>query len=327
MLCKFLAAGCAAIAFASIHFSAVAAADPEPASQSRVEAALKNMMALDRPGEFGLATFFDGNKFVQCRGLPDHGLRCEAGGARMQPSLARVLTPEKIERLTAGGWAFDDSFGNYAQVFAADAPPSEIAAKVLRALVEGYDADLARLEAKTDWIASEPCPPRVGPSQNLAGSINDAPALARTAIYACAFAAPKADAIRSAADLVDIYGKRVTGEVQRLRVNIDRHIHVIFQTDIGYVQCAPMSSPPAIYCEAQSADSWPALSAVLTPERVARLHAAGYADPGYAPNYSRSYPLDKFDEAAVARELLAILYDVYGYVGEPKLQIITEKGG
>jgi hypothetical protein len=324
---KFLAVGCAAIALASIVLPVFAAADPPLASQSRIEAALKNMIALDRPGEIGLATFFEGNKYVQCRQMADHKLRCESGGARMQPSLAHVLTPEKIERLAAGGWAFDDSFGNYAQVFAAEAPPSEIAAKILRALAEGYDADLTQLEAKTDWIAGEPCPARVGPSQNLAGSINDAPALARTAIYACAYAAPHADAIHAASDLVDIYGKRVTGEIQHLHINIDRDIYVIFQASIGYVQCAPMNPPPAIYCEAQSADSWPALTAVLTPERVARLHAAGYVDPGHAPNYSRSYPLDKFDEGAVARELLTILYDVYGYSGEPKLRIITEKGG
>jgi hypothetical protein len=65
---------------------------------------------------------------------------------------------------------------------------------------------------------------------------------------------------------------------------------------------------------------------VLTPERVTRLHTAGYSDPGRAPNYSKTYALDQFDDAAIARELLTILYDVYGYVGAPKLKIDTEKG-
>jgi hypothetical protein len=68
------------------------------------------------------------------------------------------------------------------------------------------------------------------------------------------------------------------------------------------------------------------LSAVLTAERIARLHAIGYADPGRAPNYSKAYLLGKFDDAAIAHELLTILYQVYGYHGAPKLKINTEKG-
>jgi hypothetical protein len=67
------------------------------------------------------------------------------------------------------------------------------------------------------------------------------------------------------------------------------------------------------------------LESVLTPERVARLHAAGFADPGRAPNYWRDYPLDKFDDATIAHETLTILYDVYGYNGEPKLKYKTEE--
>ena len=91
------------------------------------------------------------------------------------------------------------------------------------------------------------------------------------------------------------------------------------------MQCAPETSSGAIYCEAQSADSWPALTSVLTPERVARLHAAGFADPGRAPNYWKNYPLDQFDDSAIARELLTLLHDVYGYEGSPALRIKTEK--
>lgn len=61
-----------------------------------------------------------------------------------------------------------------------------------------------------------------------------------------------------------------------------------------------------------------------TPERVSRLRSAGYADPGRAPNYWKSYPFDKFSDAAIASEVLTILYDVYGYVGATKLKISTE---
>ncbi len=86
----------------------------------------------------------------------------------------------------------------------------------------------------------------------------------------------------------------------------------------------PETSSPALDCEAQSAESWAALATILTPDRVSRLHNAGYADPGRAPNYWKSYPFDKFSDTAIASELLKILYDVYGYAGATKLKILTE---
>jgi hypothetical protein len=86
----------------------------------------------------------------------------------------------------------------------------------------------------------------------------------------------------------------------------------------------PETPPSAIYCEAQSEESWPALATILTPERVSRLRSVGYADPGRAPNYWKSYPVDKFTDAAIAGELLTILHEVYGYNGATKLKILTE---
>jgi len=121
------------------------------------------------------------------------------------------------------------------------------------------------------------------------------------------------------------YGARVTAELQRLRRHIDADVFVIFDAGAGYVQCAPEASPAAIYCEAQSAQSDPALATLLTPDRLARLHQAGYADPGPAPNYSKTYALTEPD-AAIARELLAILHDVYGYDGAGRIKVTTEAG-
>ena len=66
-----------------------------------------------------------------------------------------------------------------------------------------------------------------------------------------------------------VYGARVSGEIQRLRVSLSRDIYVAFQTDAGYVQSALQTTPEAIYCEAESADSWSVLASVLTPERAA----------------------------------------------------------
>lgn len=305
-------------------------ADAPPQSRSRVEAALANIKSLVRPGQDGLATIWDGNKYVQCRLIADGALRCEAAGTLMQPSLGRILGPDRIARLTALGWNIDLAFGNYVRVFPSDVPIDRVADQLLQALAEGYQADLAELETRTDWVRSEPCPPRNGPSQNLAGIINDAPAMRRTAIHACRYdpgpdshpAAP----IDTAAGLIETYGNTVTGEIQRLRINIDRRVFFVLETGAGYVQCGAATQPAAFYCEAQSADSWEVLARILTPDRVARLHAAGYADPGRAPNYSKTYQADQFTDAAIAAELLTILHDVYSYDGLPKLKIKTEKG-
>ena len=72
-------------------------------TQSLIEATLDNITKLNRPGQDGYATVWDGNKYVQCRRLPDRGLRCEAAGALMQSSLERVLSPERAARLIAVG--------------------------------------------------------------------------------------------------------------------------------------------------------------------------------------------------------------------------------
>lgn len=299
-------------------------------SRSRAAAALTNLVTLHRPGQDGLATLWDGNKYAQCRRMPDQTWRCESAGTLMQPSLDRVLTPERIARLGALGWQRDPSFGNYVQSFPADAPAAEIADRILQALQEGYDADVAEVEIQTDWIKSTPCPQRNGPSQNLAGMINDHPRMASTAVHGCSYTptpdmAPTSPA-RSKADLVRLYKARVAGELQRLRINNGRRIFFVLDTGGGYVQCGSQPSPRAIYCEAQSAESWPVLSRILTPERVARLRATGYADPGRSPNYAKTYAVDQFSDAAMAEELLTILHEIYGYDGSPRLEFQTEKG-
>jgi hypothetical protein len=214
------------------------------------------------------------------------------------------------------------------QVFPHGLGARQTADTILQTLQEGYDADLANLEVKTDWIRSQPCPPRNGPTQNLAGMINDSPKMASTAVYGCAFHATPEEplpVVRAKQDLINVYGARLAGEIQRLRVNLERSIFVVADTGGGYVQCGPQTLPPAIYCEAQSAESWPVLSRILTPARVAQLHAIGFVDPGRAPNYSKTYPLEAFTDSAIANELLTVLYEIYGYNGVPKLEFKSEK--
>jgi hypothetical protein len=319
---------CAAIGSAAAADGPGPPVDESPPAVVRVEAALQNILALQRPGQDGYATAWDGNKYVQCGRAPHGGLRCEAAGALLQPSLQAVLTPDRVARLVALGWRLDPHFGNYVQTFPATMTPGQVAFAVGQALQAGYDAELIRLEVQTDWLASEPCPPRNGFSQNLAGMIDDAPAMAATAIHACAYAPPPkpTPSAGSAELLIELYGPRATAELQRLRVNLERKVFVVFDAGIGYIQCQPQTAPDVIYCEAQSPDSWAALSSVLTPERIARLHGAGYADPGRSPNYWKDYPLDKYDDAAIAHEVITLLHDVYGYTGAEQLTIKTEAG-
>jgi hypothetical protein len=273
----------AALLCLSLLWTTAGLADAPPAARSRVEAALANIAALDRPGKEGLATVWDGNKYVQCRRAVDRTLRCEAAGALLQSSLSHVLTSERIARMLALGWRLDPSFGNYLQVFPGDLPAGQVADKILTALSEGYDADVANVEVSSHWIARTPCPQRNGPSQNLAGSISDAPSMAATAIYSCAYTASAPTSVRSAAELVDLYGARATGEFQRLRVNLGRRTYVILKTDIGYIQCESQTSPDVIYCEAQSADSWPALESVLTPSGSRACTQPGSPIPAAPP--------------------------------------------
>jgi hypothetical protein len=295
-----------------------------PASQ--IDEALQNITNLSRPNRVGYATFWDGNKWIQCRRLPGRELRCEAAGTTMQPSLARVLTPERLGRLTALGWVQDPSFGLHVRTFPADMPSARVADHLWGTMREVYDATIADFELSTQWVRDVACPQRNGPSQNLAGSVNDAPQMRATAVFECSYK-PNTETPQiasSAAELVTIYGARVAAEIQRLRLNSSRRVYASFNAGIGYVQCMPEQPPTAIYCEAQSAESWPALAAVLTADRIARLRASGYADPGRTPNYFRSYPVDRFNDTVLATEILTILFDVYGYTGASTLKVKTE---
>ena len=296
----------------------------EPALVQRVAAALDNITQRVRPGRVGYATVWDGNFYVQCRRLEDRRIRCEAAGSTMQPSLTSVLTEGRRGRLASLGWVVDPRFGNYVRTFPAETPAAVLAADLLGVIARSYGGEMSRIETETEWVADMPCSPRNGFSQNLAGRISDAPSMRDTAVLGCAFLPePPPPEARSAGELIAIYGAEVAAEIQRLRVNHARHVYAIFSAGIGYVQCMP-ESPEALYCEAQSAESWPALAALLTADRVALLHRAGFEDPGYAPNYARRYRFDAFDDGTLAAAILTLLYEVYGYTGAEALEISTE---
>ena len=299
------------------------------APAARIEAALRNIDALERAKQIGYATVWDGNKYVQCRRLPSREMRCEAAGSTMQPSLRSILTGERLSRLQRLGWVVDPAFGGFVRTFPADMAAAAIAEGIAAALVEGYGADLGGLETQTEWVADLPCPPRNGASQNLAGLVSEAPSMRGNRIFSCSFKPDGGAAMVRAAEtseaLVARYRPRVAGELQRLRINADKRVYAVFDTGIGYVQCMPEKPAASLYCEAQSAETWPALASVLTSERIARIRAAGFADPGRAPNYSKVYP-SVDDAETVAAELLTLLFDAYGYVGTQHLKVSTETG-
>ena len=42
-------------------------------------------------------------------------------------------------------------------------------------------------------------------------------------------------------------------------------------------------------------------------------------------HYWKNYPTEQIDDASIARELLTVLHDVYGYNGQPTLNVKTEE--
>ena len=270
-----------------------------------VRAALDNIAAVSRPGEIGYATAWDGNLFVQCS-IAEAVTVCEAAGSRMQPSLAHVINAQRLLELE---WVTDDTFGNYVRTFGAEYATEGIAGELVRLLVEGYGADPSTTEVETRWVSKVTCPPRNGPTQNLAGMISDGPA----AIPICAYSAPETASVQSLEPIIE-------SEIQRLRLNADEPVFVVFDAGIGYVQCAPEPSLQAIYCEAQSAESWPALGAMLTPGAIKLLHKAGFEDPGRSPNYWKYYSFD-FTDAEIASEVSGILRSVYRFDGAWPLEV------
>lgn len=308
---------------ACAFLASVVAVSGAPADD-RIAAALDNISALVRPGEVGYATAWDGNRFVQCRRWKDGGMRCEAAGTRLQPSLKKDLTPERKVFLDTKGWQLDPAFGLFVKVFPADLTAAEIAADVRTTLIEGYGADAGRFEVETSWAPDVPCPPRVTASQSLAGRVDASREMERVTLPVCSLGPktepPPPPSADSPEALMRLYGPRLTAEVQRLRINSARRVWFVASTGIGYVQCAPDPGPAALYCEAQSAESWAALTSVLTAERVSWLHARGFADPGRGPNYWKTYPKELSD-GEIARELVDLLFFVYGYRGTPALNV------
>ena len=123
-----------------------------------------------------------------------------------------------------------------------------------------------------------------------------------------------------AARLIARDGARLGAAMTWLRGDPRRGLYVFFTPDT-YVECRPGPARGTIDCLAPCPDAWPWLEKVLTPQRIARLHAAGYADPGveYSKEYLAGEPAD-----VIAAELIALLHDAYDYRGMPPLILTAE---
>lgn len=136
------------------------------------------------------------------------------------------------------------------------------------------------------------------------------------------WAGPRPAAARqaTAAQLIAHEGPRLSAAIEWLHGGPQRRMEVFFNTNT-YIECEPGSAPSTTYCLAPCADAWPWLEQVLTPRRIARLHAAGYADPGV--EYSKEYAAGEKGDS-IAAELLTLLHDVYGYDGRKSLTLVIE---
>ena len=81
-------AACAAALYAAMGSAPGGADEASTATASKIAAALANIADLERPGQEGIATVLDGNKYVQCRQMADRTVRCEDGGAMCNPRVA-----------------------------------------------------------------------------------------------------------------------------------------------------------------------------------------------------------------------------------------------
>ena len=88
-------------AAALVSSSGTAFAASPQTSQTHVEAALENITNLNRPGQDGYATVWDGNKYVQCTHLSDRSLRCESAGSA-HAALSRTCAHARSHRSARG---------------------------------------------------------------------------------------------------------------------------------------------------------------------------------------------------------------------------------
>ena len=305
--------------------------------QQIAEGAKTALMSVDRTTD-GILTLRDGNQFVQC--LATHFLktwRCEAAGLEGQPWLRHALTAERQAKLAGLGFKPDPKLGNFLVRIPKTIEPGAMANLLYRALTEGYGVKPEDIAIKAEELAAQRCHQRIMANHELGGLIRTPTiGLERDAAPGCGIDAnydaanyddPKAVILSVQGIDVDArYLPAMTAELRRLETVADGvDAFSIFIAGPAYVQCMHDGAGQRMYCEAASEDAvGKPVERILTPERKAKLLAAGFAPPGKTMNYSRFYPAGQYDMAALAKTLLGILKDAYGYRGAPPMRLTTE---
>jgi hypothetical protein len=319
-----------------------AAADEAPPAE-RIAAGAHTVLVPRYPGWDGVLTVSSGDFFVQCLNqAKSRAWRCDAPGLEGEPWLRHVLTPERQRRLIALKFRPDAEFGNFVARITRKTSIDSLADRLLQVLAEAYGVAPDDVNVKSEWLPALPCHPRLQAGYSRAGSIRTPSwGFAQDATAGCGtrFNAPfdplnneDLDAPMPGAppageiDLVARYAQPMADELRRvMEAKKSDKAFAIFAAASAYVQCDYNDDDRRIYCEAASDDAVGAsIARILTPERRQKLADAGYNPPGKVMNFWRFFPLDQYELPAIAKALLAVLHDVYGYGGAPDLTVTRE---
>lgn len=313
----------------------------EPTPKTAINEGIAAVLLVTNDKADGILTVSESNLYVQC--LDSHLLpqwRCEAAGIEGQPWLRGVLTPEHQAKLAALGFLPDPETGNFVAQPPKAIAPETLAGTILQVLTDIYGAKPEEIDVKAEKLRASRCHRRIKPGHDRGRAIlTRSIGFKQDAEKTCKLKSHTGET-RDANDAddddtdpapaapgIDVdarYLAPMAAELDRVR-RAGPNAHVIFIATPTYVQCLHDSEGKRMYCEAASEDAvGKSLAHILTPERTAKLIAAGFAPPGRTMNYSRFYPEAEYNMPLLAKALLRVLKEAYGYQGAPPMNVATE---
>jgi hypothetical protein len=320
------------------------AALAEPTTKADVVRGVAAVLLAKNDKTDGILTVSENNLYVQC--LDSHFLaewRCESAGIEGQPWLRHVLTADRQAKLAGLGFAPDPETGNFVALLPKATAPEVLAGTILQVLTEIYGAKPEEIGVRAEKLRSAHCHRRIKGGHDRGRAIlTKSIGLKQDAEKNCKLKSrsdeteaaddndsDEAPTPGTAADVdVDVrYLAPMAAGLERLRT-AGPDAYVIFAAKPAYVQCKHDAEGKRMYCEAASADAvGKQVARVLTPDRQTKLIAAGFAPPGRVMNYSRFYPDAEYNTPLLAKALLRVLREAYGYQGTPAMTVSTESGG
>ena len=325
------------------------AALAEPGPKAEIVRGIATILLVENDKTDGILTVAEGNLYVQC--LRSHflpGWRCESAGVEGQPWLHDLLTSDRKAKLTGLGFAPDPETGNFVSTPPREIAPEVLADTILLVLTDVYGAKPEEIGVRAEKLRSARCHRRIKAGHDRGRAIlTKTIGFKQDAEKSCKSKSQPSDAEAAddtanegggdegatpiaAAPGIDVdarYLAPMTAELDRMR-KAGPHAFVIFEALPAYLQCKHDAEGKRMYCEAVSADAvGKPIARILTPERKAKLIAAGFAPPGRTMNYSRFYPDAEYSTALLAKVLLRVLRGAYGYQGSPAMNVQTETGG